>query len=567
VLYAVSAVLTAVICGPFFGGYLLHRDAVATPRLPLSAAAFGIDGAPPRAVPQDAVLGVLSRVVDGGLLVALITAGALLAAGIGYGRLAQALVPGCGGAGAAAAAMVAIWNPYVAERLLQGHWSLLTGYAALGWLILAVRRLAAHPSWRDALITAGLLAAAGLTPTGSLLGLGVAVLTAAVTTGRRRAAFAVVLGGWLVTALPWLVAAAAADDSTRAVGGGALFAARAEPWLGTLGSVAGLGGIWNAEAVPAGRRTGWALAATAALLLLVALGCRELWRGRARTGAMVPALAGLAAVTVLLIGLAATGPGLAVMDALLTSVPGAGLLRDTQKFAALAVPFFALAAAAAASALRRWVPSGFAVAAVALLVVAPLPELAWGVGGGVRPVSYPDDYARVTELIGRTGTGVAVWPDDTVRRFPWNHGPSLSPLPRIIDAAVLTGGALVVDGQAVDAPTERGAAVGRVLADGGDPQALARLNVGWVIVENAAPPPLLAAHGSPVYSGRWLTVFAVDGAGNWPAPGAGIWAAAIAALSLWFAALIGGLGAAVGRAVQSRSASTRCTPSAVDSQE
>ena len=43
------------------------------------------------------------------------------------------------------------------------------------------------------------------------------------------------------------------------------FAARAEPALGTLGSLAGLGGIWNAEATPYSRTTPFALLATAVL--------------------------------------------------------------------------------------------------------------------------------------------------------------------------------------------------------------------------------------------------------------------------------------------------------------
>ncbi len=41
-------------------------------------------------------------------------------------------------------------------------------------------------------------------------------------------------------------------------------AARAEPGLGTVGSLAGLGGMWNAQAVPDSRTTLFALLATGA---------------------------------------------------------------------------------------------------------------------------------------------------------------------------------------------------------------------------------------------------------------------------------------------------------------
>ncbi|KJQ99867.1 hypothetical protein UG54_20070, partial [Gordonia sihwensis] len=64
-VYAVSALLTALICAPLVGNHLLYRDAVATPQSPLTAAALGIDGTAPRAVPQDALLALGSRLVDG----------------------------------------------------------------------------------------------------------------------------------------------------------------------------------------------------------------------------------------------------------------------------------------------------------------------------------------------------------------------------------------------------------------------------------------------------------------------------------------------------------------------
>ena len=404
-LYAVSALLTAVVCTPLFGGYLLHRDMVSTPTSPLTAAAFGIDGSAPRAVPQDAVVAAASHLVDGGLLVASIIAVSLFAAGIGSGRMAQRLVPRAGRAGAVAAAVVAIWNPFVAERLLQGHWSLLVGYAVFGWIVCAVMTVHDAPTWRSWAVLAGLFAVAGLTPTGSVLALvvasttwiGVARTSGTLTSGRS---VAVVLL-WVLTATPWLMASFFAQG-VRGVGGAEQFAARAEPGLGTLGSVLGLGGIWNADAVPQSRTGWWALIATAALLIVVVGGCVVLFRQRTELSPVVPALGVLAAVTVLLITLAATGPGLSVVEFALREIPGAGLLRDTQKFVAAAIPFYALAAAAAAGWAAQRIPAIAATAAVSALVVAPLPDLAWGVGGAVKPIDYPADYAAVAERIGHS---------------------------------------------------------------------------------------------------------------------------------------------------------------------
>ena len=64
----------------------------------------------------------------------------------------------------------------------------------------------------------------------------------------------------------WAAQAGVADAGVAA------FAARAEPGLGTLGSLAGLGGIWNAEAVPASRTSVFAMLSVIALLTIVAIG-------------------------------------------------------------------------------------------------------------------------------------------------------------------------------------------------------------------------------------------------------------------------------------------------------
>jgi len=561
VLFAVSGLLTALICAPFLGEHLIYRDAVAVPRFALTPSAFGIDGSAPRAVPQDAVLGVASRVVDGGWLVALLTAAALFGAGVGYGRLARRLVPSAGAAGSAAAAVVAIWNPFVAERLLQGQWSLLIGYAALAPTVLAVLSCASSPGRRGLSKCIALFAIAGFTPTGSVLALIVAVVVMVAVRLPRRTA-ALLLAGWLVTASPWLVGAVVSSASASSGGAGA-FAVRAEPGLGSFGTALGLGGIWNADAVPVSRTSWWAAVATAAFLSVVIVGCAELLRRR--TDPVVRALAVLAAGTVVVVSLAATAPGLDVMDAALAHIPGVGLLRDTQKYLALAVPFVAIAAAAAVARLRRLVPAGFAVCAVALLAIAPLPDLAWGVGGAIRPVTIPSDYAAVSAVIGSDDRTVALWPTASVRTLTWTNGPSLSPLPRMVDAPIVSGAGLVVDGDTFDAPTGRDADVIASLT-AGDTARLAALGVGWVIVEESAPPPGLSP-SDEMFHGEHLRLFRIPDAVPAPAPSAAAWTAAITATAAWFAALI--VGAVVGlvEVVQRRVRKTSAKPSAASDHE
>ncbi len=71
------------------------------------------------------------------------------------------------------ATTLAIWNPYVAERLLQGHWSLLVGYGCLPWVATAMLGLRTGGAGFFGL--AFFIALAGLTPTGLLLAAAVAL--------------------------------------------------------------------------------------------------------------------------------------------------------------------------------------------------------------------------------------------------------------------------------------------------------------------------------------------------------------------------------------------------------
>ncbi|MGY2006747.1 hypothetical protein ACW9HC_07170 [Nocardia gipuzkoensis] len=626
-----ALLVTAPLLAP---GYLLLRDAVSTPRNYPTASALGLGDAAPRAVPQDALLAVLSAFVDGGLLVKTILVVALWAAGYGAAMLARELLRASLGP-QLVAATVALWNPYVAERLLQGHWSLLAGYAALPWTALAAYRLRSsatvkrrrrilanapaqpgnglvgpaapqeaeraenappidttqhdrqagptgraetplatpgaseppdgaaptgtseHPGGSTSadtpehphsstpanapehphgatpadtpdkgqvdqpLITAarrrsirtvsawaalaGALAAAGLTPTGALL----AGVTAFALVHRRQLLPALVL--WVAASAPWLAATAlsgaGAEPSDPA--GIAAFAARAEPGLGTLGSVAGLGGIWNAEAVPDSRTTPLAAIATLALLAIVALGVRAVASGGADPDNrhVRRALLLLAAIAVLFPALGATVWGMHALEWLVAHVPGAGLLRDTQKYVALAVPAYALCAAAGCTvAARRLssapvdrpttahpaVTSAIAAVGVALLVL-PLYDLAWGAGGAVRAVHYPAGWQRVTERIDGPGD-VAVLPGGMFRKFRYSGpAPVLDPAPRMLPNDVLQTGELPVRGRTVSGEGARAGKVEALLLQGGSAPDLARLGVGWVLVERTTPGPLGAS--------------------------------------------------------------------------
>lgn len=542
-----SLTATTAICAPLWRpGYLLYRDAVATPRSFLTDTTLGIADAPPRAVPQDAVLALASTVVDGGVLVTLILTASLLCAGAGYGIFAARALPGVGATGAAAAAIVSIWNPFVAERLLQGHWSLLTAYGAIGWILFAtmlirdpdnsVRRRGWGIVW-----TATIFAA--FTPTGSVLS-GVVVaatitIPALVCQRWRTAAGSVV--PVIVGACAWIVAtivgsgtAVTSSESFRA------FAFRPEPGLGRLGTMLGLGGIWNADAVPASRTSGWAAAASLCLIAIVSVGVWQLVARRAdRSARAVAAGAWLGGVAALLVIGLSTDAGFTAASWLAESVGGVGLLRDSQKLLMLCVPIVALAVAAATAWLRRWVPAGFALGAALLLIVAPLPDLAWGVGGRIDPISYPAEWSEVTAAIPADHGAVALWPAETVRTFGFANGPSLDPTSRLVRAPVIESGELRVDGAVVDLPTARSRDVAAALTHG-DSSSLARLGVGWVLVSSGTQPP--AVRTLPVVvRGPSLTLYRVDSASRAYEAGPAARSWAIGAVVEWLLGLLGGI--------------------------
>lgn len=539
---AYALVLTLAVTAPLLGpGYLLLRDAVSTPRSYLTDAALGLAEAAPRALPQDFAVALASTALDGGVVVKLLLLSGLWLAGWGAARLAATVLPEAGFAGQSVAATVAVWNPYVAERLLQGHWSLLVGYGCLPWVAATVLRLRGGAAGGALGALAFWIALAGLTPTGVMLAATVAlVCVAAPGAGLPRwQGAAATLGFAAVAALPWLTAAVLAQSlSSSQAQGVQAFAARAEPGLGTLLSLAGLGGIWNAEAVPASRTTAFAVVGTAVLLGVVALGLPTVLR---RPSA-VPLLV-LGAVALVVPAVMATGPGVAALEAAIRTLPGLGVLRDAQKWVALAVPGYALAGAGAVVTARRPLPGAATAAICCSALIATLPDLTWGVGGRMVSVRYPSGWDTVASMINADPQPVAVLPVDSMRRFAWaGDAPVLDPLPRWVGADVLATGDLNIGERTVPGEGERARAVQDLLLDGADRERLAKAGVGWVVVES---PGRSAALELPVaYRDDDIALYRVGGS----APGADDRALMLAAHLAWLALLLGGAGLCLRRA-------------------
>ena len=410
---AYGALLVLSLTWPFLmpGEAFALRDMMVFDAMALTRASLGWGDLAARNVPQDALLGILPWPVAFVRVFMVAAAGCAAWAGHRFGRTPF---------GRAAAMTVAVWNPFVVERLLQGQWSL----AAAAWLL--------------PLVALGCVPASGLahwlaslTPTGALA-------AACFSRGWRGVAVSV------CTCLPWVVAGVfASTPGTSSAASAAAFAPRAEAYAGTLGSLLGLGGIWNGQVVPASRELGFALFGVA-LCALLALA----WRSVPRRFLLLAAL-GFAVALASWAGL--TAP-------LIQHLPGGGLLRDGQKWLVLAIPAFVVAAGALEP--RR----ALAAATFALLQVPDAPIALAALTPTTIEVPAVDHRGRDVLFESRPAL------------VPIDGHPVVDPAPKAMN--VVESGALTVDGVAVDPPSLRWTAAQAAL---NDQERLRELGVGVVV--------------------------------------------------------------------------------------
>ncbi|MEV4255236.1 hypothetical protein AB0J52_18960 [Spirillospora sp. NPDC049652] len=519
-------VLGLLALGPGLArGFLLSYDMVAVPRQPLTAMTFGLTGTLPRHVPSDAFAAALSAVLPGDLVqkALLLLVFALGCAG------AAALVPTPRPLPRLAAGVCYVWNPYVAERLVLGHWALLLGYASLPWAVAAASAIGTRRGRAAPVDEAGPSAAAsadgkgrGAAASAGGKGRGAAAYAdgtgrgAADADGTRRVVRALVpaaVGGFAAMAiagLPTLAVAACAPGEWRRRGTAVLrvagvvvalslpwlvtgwlrpsgvpgassavdaFAPRADTPFGTLGSLLLTGGVWNAEVVPKGYGTGvlvfcWALVVLASLAAFAGL------LRRADRPAWGPGLALAAGVGFVL---AAFGVVAApALKWLIELWSGFAVLRDGQQYTAPLVLVIAVGLGLVTDVVVRAVQprgkegpdllAGGVGVVLAVLPLVLLPSLALGAGGRLRPVEYPDgwDVAREAVHADPVRGDVLVLPWATYRSYPWNGGrTSLDALPRFLDRRVVTADAVVVGSTTVPAEDPAARALDPVVAGGG----------------------------------------------------------------------------------------------------
>jgi hypothetical protein len=503
-LPVLSAALAFAVCAPLLGrGFVLSYDMVFAPRQYFVPDAFGVGSTLPRSVPADAAVALATTVLPGDVVQKIVLLLAIFFAAFGAGRLVPTEHLGT----RLVAATAYAWTPYLAERLFIGHWPLLLTYAALPWIVSAGLAVRAHePRALPKLVIA--CAPAVLTPPGGVLAAAVMVAAA----GSRRLWQTVPLA--LALNLPWLVptflnAGGAFSDP----GGVTAFSARAESWGPALLSVLGLGGIWNAETVPGSRAVPLVPVLT---LIIVAVAIAGLWPLARRWGtAPVRSLTALGVLGVLLASLATLPGGAWVLTAATRYVPGAGLLRDAQKWVAWwAVPLavgFALAVEAAAGKLKTAGGRAGLVTAAVVFPLLTMPDLAWGGWGRLGTAQYPADWTAVSEKLGDRPGDVLALPLSAFRGFAWNDDRTqLDPAPRALPKPVLMDDTLQVGAERIAGEDPR---IGDVRA-ATSAQELTDAGIGWILVEHGTPgyvDPRLLAGATRVWSGEWLTLYRTPG--------------------------------------------------------
>jgi hypothetical protein len=475
--------LAVALCWPLLArpGHPLARDLVFLPYQPLTWASAGLGEGAPRAVPLDAVMSVLTAVVDGGVVARVALPLILVLAAAGVVRM----LPWLGPVAWLAAAGVTVWNPFVVERLALGQWALLTSYAALPWLLRAL----AHQ--RDGTVSGvgpvvGWAALASITPTGGLIA-AAAALASVMARGRRQL---VPLALVLLLQLPWLVAGVVGSASRLSDPEGvAVFAPDSEGRFGAAVAVLGLGGIWDSLSEPASRTTVLAVVTAVVVVVTVVFAARELHeRLDLAVAWWILGVGGLLFALVM-----TTAPGQAALRVLVAEVPASGLLRDAQKFLVPTVLLVALAVGVTVDrilrALRRWLPDAVEMRLVLAvpLVVAPLlllPDGARLVWQTLDPVQVPmSSYAEVDRITKDSGRAVAVLPWRAYRRFAWGHGlTSSDPAPRALRARTVVSDDLQVGSRRVQGEGALAGRVGKVLASNGASRELGELGIGWVVV-------------------------------------------------------------------------------------
>ncbi len=435
---AIFVSVGAAVVAPMTGsGWLLLLDWVPGPHPDLARAAVGLDGNLAHAVPFAAVsvatIGLLGSAASW-LLLAL----AFPVAGLGVGRL----VP-LGPIARVAAGLLYCVNPFVFDRIYVGHIAFLVGYAVLPWVFASLVAASRHAKGR---VTPVLWIALIISCSIHFAWLVVIAVAAITVTHRRWATVRWSLSIGVLTVLTTSYVLIGSFASRPAVTVGAVdlasYRTTGDSRYGLFLNVLGLNGFWRiGPRLPKNDLAGWPIVLLA-VLVVVALGARHVWRSRANAGADVLPVV-IAGIAGYLLAFGDQGPLGSAYRWAFNHVPGFAVMREPQKFLALlALAYAVLFGWGVQRAIDLASGRKGRRATAAVLLVLPLvfaPTLFLGLGGQVEAVRYPASWYRADQLMGNGDGRILFLPWHQYLSFPFTGRVVANPAPNFFRRNVISG--------------------------------------------------------------------------------------------------------------------------------
>lgn len=490
-LSLIGGVLSVIYLGPaLLPGYVLVADMVFVPDMRLTPSIWGVSYGSPRSVPTDVVVALLDNIIPAQVVQKLALMWCVWGLFVGVSLLVPRRLPLWV---AVTAGLVAVMSPYLSERMLMGHWSLLVGHAALPWLIRSLLDAYEKSNKQFVAPIVWWTAVTSISPSSGLIS-GTLVLIFALlwAVNRQYGLAALLLVSTVVLNSPWIVAGLLHTSSGLSSGVGAhIFAARSDHVGPAVLSLLDGGGIWNVAAVPASRASVMGVVVTITVCLLTLVGVRSVIRSVSTPQSAVFVWA---ATWFVLAALGTTEVGKSVITVIVQNIPGGGIVRDGQKFVGpwaigIAVMVSLGVWQIANALIRRGISTVMiAVAAVVGPLIMSL-DVLFGISGVMKASDYPQSWRDIDQHLASHADAddlLIVLPASAYRIFEWNDSkPVLDPAGRYFGVDVQTDDRLKVGSVVVPGENSLMDAVGREL-NSPTPE-VSKLGIRWIVMHRSSP--------------------------------------------------------------------------------
>lgn len=389
-----------------------------------------------------------------------------------------------------AAALMAVCTPLIVDRVTAGHVAYLLGLSLLPWLLSSALNARSQQRWFSARTAGWYALAIAVSPHMAWLGGMVLLLVTLLprTTGRDVVRL-VLTGIAAVGTYAYAAFVVLSGVPTLSIGEADLtaFATKAGPG-GLLPTVLSLHGYWrNWDGQVRNVLGPFAVAVAAALAVVIVVGLVAMLRSGNRRGRLAVAFIVIGAV----LACGTQGPFGWFYQWLFDTVPLFTTMREPAKWLGLVQLGYIVAIAAGVSAIQDWskapLPARRALAiAAALLPLAVLPALAWGLGGRVATSAYPADWHRAATQLDPAPARMLFLPWHGYQPFDFTDERTIAtPAPAFFPTPVLASSAVEIGPLRTDSTSRQQRTMDELVAAGGGTDfagSLARLGVTRVAV-------------------------------------------------------------------------------------